>query len=73
MFMDNLHGQTTTEMKEGLRRIRVKAHYGPARMTDDWQVVDKGFGKAVKEKMAEALDDMFYEKKTSPSQQQIVA
>ena len=51
MVMDNLHGQTTEEFKDALSRSGTDAHYGPAGMTDDWQVIDKSIGKMVKDKM----------------------
>lgn len=39
LIMDSLHGQKTPEFKKRVRTLGGHCHYGPARMTDDWQVL----------------------------------
>jgi len=52
LFMDNLDGQKCAEFKRRLERAKGAAHYTPANMTDDLQLVDKGLGKMLKSKIA---------------------
>lgn len=58
LFCDNLDSQKTQKFKDALRRVGADVHFGVACLTDDWQVVDNGVGKAIKSQMAEELDEM---------------
>lgn len=38
LIMDSLHGQKTPQFRNRIRTLGGRCHFGPARMTDDWQV-----------------------------------
>jgi hypothetical protein len=55
--IDNLHGQTTPEFRHRMAALGCDVWFGPSRMTDDWQVIDRGPGKLLKDKMGELMDE----------------
>ena len=57
-FMDNLDAHHQPPFQKLMKESGADTWYGPANMTDDWQIVDDGVGKAVKDEMGEELDEM---------------
>ena len=57
-FKDNLDAHHQPAYKKVMEKSGSDPWYGPANMTDDWQIIDDGVGKAVKDEMGEELDEM---------------
>ena len=56
--MDNLDAHHQPPCQKIMRDSGADTWHGPASMTVDWQIIDDGVGKAVKDEMGEELDAM---------------